>query len=62
MDETYRLPEAARLLGVEKRTLKRWHKLGRLDMIVTPGGHYRVPASEVVRLQAVRQRSAPASA
>jgi molybdopterin-binding protein len=46
----YRLPEAARLLSISSPTLKHWIQRGRIRAVRTPGGHYRVPQSEVRRL------------
>lgn len=33
--------EAASLLGVTTKTLGRWARAGRLEAVVTPGGHRR---------------------
>jgi molybdopterin-binding protein len=46
----YRLPEAARLLSISPPTLKQWIYNGRILSIRTPGGHHRIPASEIERL------------
>jgi molybdopterin-binding protein len=48
--ETYRIGEAAAMLGVRVETLRRWEREGRLASTRTPGGQRRVPASEVARL------------
>jgi molybdopterin-binding protein len=50
----YRVSEAARLLSISSPTLKHWIQQGRLRAVRTPGGHYRVPLSEVRRLSGVR--------
>jgi excisionase family DNA binding protein len=49
-DKTYRLPEAAAILSVHPRTLKRWQRAGKLRLIELPGGQFRVPETEVSRL------------
>lgn len=46
----YRLSEAARLLGISKPTLKLWIRRGNVRSVPTPGGHHRIPYSEVERL------------
>lgn len=56
--ETYRLGEAAQILGVRPETLRRWERDGRLATERTAGGQRRVPASEVARLLA-EQRERP---
>jgi molybdopterin-binding protein len=48
--ETYRIGEAAAMLGVRVETLRRWEREGRLATARTPGGQRRVPAEEVARL------------
>ena len=42
--------EVARLLGVSPTTVRRWILSGRIRAERTPGGHYRIPESEVRRL------------
>ena len=51
---TYRLSEAADILSVHKRTLQRWQRLGKISLIVLPGGDYRMTVSELNRLLAQR--------
>lgn len=41
----------ARMVGVTTQTLRTWHKEGKLKVVLTVGGHIRVRASEVARLQ-----------
>jgi hypothetical protein len=41
--------EAAKLLGVSFITVKRWIYAGKIKAIKTPGGHYRIPDSEIQR-------------
>jgi molybdopterin-binding protein len=42
--------EAANILGVSYPTLKQWIYKGTLRTAKTPGGHHRVPESEIDRL------------
>jgi molybdopterin-binding protein len=42
--------EAARILGISYPTLKQWIYRGKLQTVKTPGGHHRVPESEIDRL------------
>src|SRR5215469_3681444 len=42
--------EAANILGISYPTLKQWIYRGKLRTIKTPGGHHRVPESEIDRL------------
>lgn len=42
--------EAARALGVSHQTLKQWIYKKRIRSVRTPGGHHRIPRSEVQRL------------
>jgi len=49
-----RLPEASRELGVSYPTLKRWIYERKVSAVKTPGGHYRIPRSEVERLTHTR--------
>jgi molybdopterin-binding protein len=42
--------EAARLIGVSHQTLKQWIYKKRIRSVRTPGGHHRIPRSEVARL------------
>jgi len=58
-DKLYKLPEAAKLLNVHARTLKRWHEQGKIVLVTLPGGHFRVPESEVRRLMGIEQDQKP---
>lgn len=56
------LGEAARRLGVDPDTLRRWADGGKVDVFVTPGGHRRFPRAAIEALipappRATRQRS-----
>jgi len=42
--------EAANLLGVSYQTVKQWIYRKRIRSVRTPGGHHRIPASEIRRL------------
>lgn len=42
--------EAARILGVSYPALKQWIYRGKIRTMKTPGGHHRVPESEIDRL------------
>jgi len=42
--------EAARALGVSYPTVKQWIYRKKLRSARTPGGHHRIPRSEIVRL------------
>jgi molybdopterin-binding protein len=51
---------AARELGVSYPTIKQWIYRRRIRSRRTPGGHHRIPRSEVARLSGVaRPESAP---
>lgn len=42
--------EAARLLNISYPTLKQWIYQDKIRSIKTPGGHHRIPFSEIERL------------
>ena len=42
--------DAAKLLGVSYQTVKQWIYRKRIRSVRTPGGHHRIPASEIRRL------------
>jgi molybdopterin-binding protein len=42
--------EAANILGISYATLKQWIYHGKIKSVKTPGGHHRVPESEIDRL------------
>ncbi len=46
--------EAARLLGICVRTLWNWDRKGLIRCVKTPGGHRRIPLSEVLRLMGLK--------
>ncbi len=41
--------EAAGAIGISYRTIKTWISSGKIKTFVTPGGHHRIPASEIRR-------------
>jgi len=49
-DPFLRPRQAARILGVEPRTVSNWARLGLLEGHRTAGGHHRFRLSEVQRL------------
>ena len=55
--DTYRIGEAARLLGVRVETLRRWEHDGKLTVERTSGGQRVVAAAEVAGCsRSVRRR------
>lgn len=44
--------EAARLCSVERDTVLKWIKRGRIPAVRTPGGHYRIARQDLERLRA----------
>ena len=49
-EEMLRLPDAALQLGISFPTIKQWIYKKRIRSIPTPGGHHRIPLSEVDKL------------
>lgn len=45
------LPEAASRLRVSVATLRRWGRVGRLQMVRLPGGTLRVQPGEIERIE-----------
>ena len=63
MPDSYRIGEAAALLGVRVETIRRWDRAGKIELHRTGGGQRTVPAAEVARLLAAkRERPAPVAA
>ena len=52
--KTYSIGAAAAILSVSTRTIVRWHASGRIRAYRSPGGHRRVPESEIRRVKAER--------
>src|SRR5579884_4288500 len=42
--------EAAGILGISYPTLKQWIYRGKIKTAKTPGGHHRIPESEIDRM------------
>jgi molybdopterin-binding protein len=62
MADTYRIGEAAEILGVRVETLRRWERSGKLETRRSPGGQRLVPTSEVARLLAETRGQQPIAA
>jgi molybdopterin-binding protein len=62
MADTYRIGEAAELLGVRVETLRRWERAGKLTVRRSAGGQRLVAASEVARLLAETRGQEPIAA
>jgi excisionase family DNA binding protein len=60
--ESIPVSEAARLLGVSQRTVKRMCSAGQLASFKTAGGHVRVPRPDVERFRQGHVSAAPAPA
>jgi excisionase family DNA binding protein len=43
--------EAAQVLNVTPMTLRSWHYKGLINAVRLPGGHFRIPESEINRLK-----------
>jgi molybdopterin-binding protein len=56
--ELLRPQEAAKMISVSYPTLKQWIYKGKIQSVKTPGGHHRIPRSEVDRLSSVKVSSA----
>jgi molybdopterin-binding protein len=50
MPKLYTPREAAQVLGISYASLKQWIYHGKLKSVQTPGGHHRIPESEIDRL------------
>jgi len=59
MADTYRIGEAAEILGVRVETLRRWERDGKLTTQRTGGGQRLVAAKEVARLLAEGRSQEP---
>src|SRR6185312_14267530 len=46
----YPLRDACKVLGVSYPALKQWIYRGKIKTVKTPGGHHRIPESEIDRL------------
>ncbi len=52
MEKTFTTYQVAKIFDVEQKTVRRWIKNSKLAGFQTPGGHWRIPASEVERFKA----------
>src|SRR6185436_5460095 len=50
-----KLPEAAELLNISYPTIKQWIYKGKIRSVQGPGGHHRIPQSEIERLTHVKE-------
>ncbi|MBZ5552423.1 MAG: helix-turn-helix transcriptional regulator [Acidobacteriia bacterium] len=55
--ELLKLQEAAQLLSVSYPTLKQWIYRHKLKSVRTPGGHHRIPRTEIDRITGSRPSS-----
>ncbi|HYX11396.1 MAG TPA: helix-turn-helix transcriptional regulator [Candidatus Acidoferrum sp.] len=62
MADSYRIGEAAKLVGVRVETLRRWERDGKIRTSRTAGGQREVPATEVARLLGERRSTETAPA
>ena len=60
--DTYRIGQAAEILGITVETLRRWERDGKLRVDRTQGGQRLVPAPEVARLLAEQHGDRPIAA
>lgn len=56
MERSYRIGEAATLLGVRRETIRRWEQAGKVRTTRSSGGQRLFPAPEVARLLSERRR------
>jgi excisionase family DNA binding protein len=47
--EMLKLSEFAATLGISTKTARRWITAGKISAVQTPGGHWRVPASQLAK-------------
>jgi molybdopterin-binding protein len=48
--ENLKPKDAAEMLGISYPTIKQWIYDGKIKSVKTPGGHHRIPASEIERV------------
>lgn len=53
-----KLPEAAKEFSISYQTLKQWIYRRKIRSVKTPGGHHRIPRSEIDRLTESKGRRA----
>jgi len=49
-EKLLRSGEAAEILGVDRHTIVKWIREGRIRAVRLPSGRYRIPESEVRRI------------
>jgi excisionase family DNA binding protein len=54
-EKWYSLSEAARQLNIHPTTLRRWADNGDIPVLITPGGHRRFAASDIVQFAQARR-------
>jgi molybdopterin-binding protein len=57
--ELFKLREAAAEIGVSYPTLKQWIYKGKVHSVKTPGGHHRIPRTEIERLSGAPRARSP---
>ncbi len=55
----YPVRHACKVLGISYPALKQWIYKGKIKTIKTPGGHHRIPATEIDRLLPAIPKSGP---
>jgi molybdopterin-binding protein len=60
--DTYRIGQAAEIIGVTVDTLRRWEREEKLEVERTPGGQRLVRAAEVARVLAAQHADRPITA
>ena len=58
-EQLLRSGQVAVLFQVSRRTISDWARAGKLDAIITPGGHRRFPAPHVRAVLESRRATAP---
>ena len=51
--------DACKILGVSYPALKQWIYKGKIQTVTTPGGHHRIPESEIDRLLPKKSERGP---
>lgn len=59
--ELVKLRDASREISISYQTLKKWIYQGKIKSVTTPGGHHRIPRSEISRLTLPDKKSRPKS-
>lgn len=53
--ELLKLKEAAKLINISYPTIKQWIYHAKIGSVKTPGGHHRIPRSEIDRLTGTKE-------